>query len=219
MRHLVRSSGPLVLAGVLAALLLVLASLQWRWLGRISADERERMQTSLRSQVSQFTQEFDRELTRAFFWLQSDRIPGPTPAAANSIAHFQRWFASAPHASLVRAVYTVSVEGQPPGPRAAPAATPVMRVSAYDRQRDRLLPLPAAPAELTPILVRLAAQPWPMPAGSDRGSTTLPGPVTDEGPALVIARPPVPVVDAGGSIVFSELERPWDFTIALLDTE
>ncbi|MGI8673337.1 MAG: ATP-binding protein [Luteitalea sp.] len=219
MRHLVRSSGPLVLAGVLAALLLVLASLQWRWLGRISADERERMQTSLRSQVSQFTQEFDRELTRAFFWLQSDRIPGPTPAAANSIAHFQRWFASAPHAPLVRAIYTVSVEGQPPGPRGAPAATPVMRVSAYDRQRDRLLPLPAAPAELTPILGRLTAQPWPVAGGSERGSTTSPGPVADEGPALVIARPPVPVVDAGGSIVFSELERPWDFTIALLDTE
>ncbi|NEN44435.1 hypothetical protein G3V71_24075, partial [Escherichia coli] len=84
MRLGVRLSVPLVLAGVLAALLLVLASLQWRWLGQISADERDRMQRSLRTQVNEFTQEFDRELTRAYFWLQADRGPTPNTAAADS---------------------------------------------------------------------------------------------------------------------------------------
>ena len=98
-----RSWGPLVLAGVLAALLLSLASLQWRWLGQISADERDRMQTSLRAQVTQFTQEFDRELTRAYFWLQADRGPSPVVTAFDSVGHFQRWFTTAPHPGLIEA--------------------------------------------------------------------------------------------------------------------
>ena len=77
----VRSWGPLVLAGVLAALLLALASLQWRWLGQISASERDRMKRSLAAQADEFTQEFDRELTRAYFWLQADRSPSPGTTA------------------------------------------------------------------------------------------------------------------------------------------
>ena len=42
--------------------------------------------------------------------------------------------------------------------------------------------------------------------------------MASEGPALVIPRPPVPVVNAGGAIVFSRDERPWDYTIVVLDT-
>ena len=42
--------------------------------------------------------------------------------------------------------------------------------------------------------------------------------MASDGPALVIPRPPVPVVNAGGTIVFSRDERPWDYTIVALDT-
>src|SRR5918993_2639949 len=187
----VRSWAPLALAGVLAVLLLALASLQWRWLGQISADERDRMQTSLRAQVTQFTQEFDRELTRAFFWLQADRGPSPVVTAFDSVGHFQRWFTTAPHPGLVRQIYVVSL---PPAGHGSDAVS----VSRYDREGEALVRLPSLPTELAPIAVRLRAIPEAQP---DRGPMSLVPAVAREGPALVIPRPPVPVVNAGGSIV------------------
>jgi signal transduction histidine kinase len=209
MRSGLRSWGPLAFAGVLAALLLALASLQWRWLGQISTDERERMRTSLRTQVTQFTQEFDRELTRAYFWLQADRAPAATPAAFDSVGHFQRWFDTAPHPALVREIFVVSLPHQ-----GEPAHQ--LAVSRYDRTREGLVPVPDPPATLAPIIERLRKLPEPTP---ERGGGAFPPPVAAEGPALVIPRPPVPVVNAGGTIVFSREERPWDFTVVLLDTE
>jgi signal transduction histidine kinase len=210
MRPAVRAWGPLVLAGVLAALLLSLASLQWRWLGQISADERDRMQTSLRTQVGQFTQEFDRELTRAYFWLQADRgaSPGVTPAI-DSVGHFQRWFASAPHPDMVRQIYVVSV------PQVGGSSPSTVEVSAYDRAREVLVPMRTPPTELASIIAKLKTLP---DAGPERGPTAIAPPVMADGPALVIGRPPVPIVNAGGTIVFSRDRRPWDYTIAVLDT-
>jgi len=208
MRPGVWSWGPLVLAGVLAALLLSLASLQWRWLGQISADERDRMQTSLRTQVTEFTQEFDRELTRAYFWLQADRGPAPVMTAPDSVAHFQRWYTTAPHPALVRQIYVVSLSHERAGAAAA--------LSRYDREREALVPVPTPPAEVAAIVGRLRAMPTsPLP---ERGPGPFVAPVAPEGPALVIARPPVPVVNAGGSIVFSRDDRPWDYTVVVLDT-
>ncbi len=198
-----------MLAGVLAALLLVLASLQWRWLGQISADERERMQLSLRTQVTQFTQEFDRELTRAYFWLQMDRGAMAGSAAAASTGHFQRWFATAPHPALVSAIYVATIED---GPDKAARA---LRLSQYDRETDRLVPV-EPPESLTPIVERLQAH--DATPATERVGQPAPPPVAPEGPALVIPRPPVPVVvNATGSIVFSRDERPWDYTIVVLD--
>src|SRR5918993_766473 len=203
----VRSWAPLALAGVLAVLLLALASLQWRWLGQISADERDRMQTSLRTQVTQFTQEFDRELTRAYFWLQADRGPSPTVTAFDSVGHFQRWFTTAPHPALVRQIFVVSLPQADTGTR--------VEVSRYDRQREALVPVPALPVELSPILERLRRLPEP---SLERGPTGFAQPVASEGPALVVPRPPVPVINAGGAIEFSRERRPWDYTIVQLDT-
>ncbi len=224
-----RPSGPLVLAGVLAALLLVLASLQWRWLGQISTDERERMQRSLRTQVTEFTQDFDRELTRAYFWLQMDRGAVPGVAAAASTGHFQRWFASAPHPALVSALYLVTVErparehdprsGRPDGEAAADAAgAPRLRIAQYDSSRDQVVPVPESPPELLRVLERIRAQATTSDA-ERAGPAAGPAPVAAEGPALVIPRPPVPVVDAGGAIVFSQEERPWDYTVVMLDAD
>lgn len=201
-----------MLAGVLAALLLMLASLQWRWLGQISADERDRMQASLRSQVGQFTQEFDRELTRAYFWLQADR--GPNVTGADSVGHFQRWFSSAPQPELVRAIYVLSV----PHGRASGGS---VEVSTYDRQREVLVPQATVPTELSAIAARLAALPAPSdvrPGSPPPTPAPFISPVAPEGPALVIPRPPVPIVNAGGAIVFSQEQRPWDYTVVMLDT-
>ena len=72
---------------VLVALLATLATFQYRWLGEVSEAERSRMRESLRTRATDFTQEFDRELTRIYlgFHVDSDQVekdPGGTLADA-----------------------------------------------------------------------------------------------------------------------------------------
>ncbi|MDQ4121801.1 MAG: HAMP domain-containing histidine kinase [Acidobacteriota bacterium] len=62
----------LLLAILLPLLLGVLATLQYRWLGEISAAERERMQARLQTDVRRFAQDFNGEMTKAFFSFQLD---------------------------------------------------------------------------------------------------------------------------------------------------
>ena len=63
-----RSGPPWQLAAgvVLVVLLATLATLQYRWLGSVSDAERARMRDSLRTRATDFSQEFDRELTRIY---------------------------------------------------------------------------------------------------------------------------------------------------------
>jgi signal transduction histidine kinase len=209
MRH--RPSTQFIVAGALVSLLLLLGTLQWRWLGQISADERERMLANVEGQVREFTQDFDRELTRAFFWLQVDRSGPPGIAPADSTAHFQRWFSSAPEARLIAAVYTVTLQ-----PRGETAAQPSL--ARYDVDTDRLVPLDSVPSALAPLMARLADVP-PAETQKDAPRTGGPAPLQSDIPALLIPRPPVPVtVSAEGTIVFSQRERPWDYTVAVFDT-
>ena len=163
------------------------------------------MQTSLRTQVTQFTQEFDRELTRAYFWLQADRGPSPVATAFDSVGHFQRWFTTAPHPGLVRA----DLRGVAPAGRRQSARSRCCR--RYDREREALVSIAALPAELAPIVRSPAHAARAEPSNAAPSASC--SPVASEGPALVIPRPPVPVVNAGGAIVFSRDERPWDYTI------
>ena len=65
---------PFIIAALLLPLLIVLAVLQWNWIGKVSAMERQRMQASLMTAGSRFTHDFDREIARAFLTFH----PGPT---------------------------------------------------------------------------------------------------------------------------------------------
>lgn len=208
-----RPSVQLVVAGVLSGLLLLLGTLQWRWLGQISADERERMQATLGSQLREFTQDFDRELTRAYFWLQVDRTATPGVASLDSTQHFQRWFTSAPDPQIVSRIYTVNLPHEP--------GSSDMELARYDPDVEQLVPVTDTPPNLRGLMDKLAELP-PQDATVDRNS---PSPsmlwaVQSDVPALLIPRPPVPVtVSPEGTIVFSQVDRPWDFTIAELDLD
>ena len=74
-----RVSWQLPVAAVLLVLLATLATFQYRWLGEVSRAEGERMRASLRTRASDFSQEFDRELTRTYIAFQIDRRRGSTP--------------------------------------------------------------------------------------------------------------------------------------------
>src|SRR5881227_257130 len=97
----------LLVAAALVALLALLATLQYRWLGQVSAGERERMQTNLRASTARFTQDFDREIGRIYFGLQIDESTVRARAWHDVAEHYRRWQAAAPFPRLVRDLYLV----------------------------------------------------------------------------------------------------------------
>jgi signal transduction histidine kinase len=112
MSRLGRLSLDLKIAVVLLVLLVILAGLQYRWTGEVSRAERERMQASLIQAVARFTDDFDRELARAFFHFFIDpRAPGASPLEAGSAERFRRWRMEAPYPELVQDLFLVERRG------------------------------------------------------------------------------------------------------------
>ena len=100
---------------MLVVLLATLATFQYRWLGEVSEAERARMRESLRTRATDFTQEFDRELTRIYlgFHVDGDLVetdPGGT--LADALARTQ---ANAATAGLVKAVFVIDAQGPQAG--------------------------------------------------------------------------------------------------------
>ena len=94
-------------AAALLGLIALLATLQYRWLGQVSAAERERMQTNLAGRATAFAQDFDREITRAYLMFQLDPLDRETNVAAHVAQRFESWQASSRFPRLVKDVYVV----------------------------------------------------------------------------------------------------------------
>ena len=94
-------------AGLLVALAL-LATLQYRWVGQVGEAERARLQASARTRAEQLAQDFDREVTRAFAFLQVDEDMLGADGGVRYAARYERWAARTEHPGLVTAVYVVT---------------------------------------------------------------------------------------------------------------
>jgi signal transduction histidine kinase len=101
-RHL-----PILFAVLLVLLLAVLAALQWRWIGEVSAMERQRMRASLASAGGRFTEDFDREVTRAFLFFHPATMESSGERLERVVHQYERWQAEAPYPGLVRDVLLV----------------------------------------------------------------------------------------------------------------
>lgn len=203
-----RPSAMLVLAVVLLALLAVLGTLQHRWLSQVSAAERDRLRATLGTRSTQFAQDFDRELTRAFFWLQL----GPTPSedtVEGATERYSRWFEAAPHAGLVRDIYRVGAE-QPGTP---------LRLHWYDRTAHRIEPLEEWPRELEPWKAQIDEYYASADGDHLRPPPSLLTPIDPDIPALIIARPLVRFRDTHRKGAGVLLTPPFGFTIAKLDVD
>ncbi|HEV2802885.1 MAG TPA: HAMP domain-containing sensor histidine kinase [Pyrinomonadaceae bacterium] len=97
----------LLLAASLVVLLGVLAALQYRWLGQVSAAERERMQATLSAGAARFAEDFDRELGRIYFNLKLDAEAWQRRDGEAYAARYGTWRAGAPHPRLVTSIYVV----------------------------------------------------------------------------------------------------------------
>ena len=152
----------LLLAGGLVVLLAVLAVLQYRWLGQISAAERERMQRTLRAGADRFAEDFDAELARVYFGLQTDADAWQRRDGEAFATRFEGWRASASHPGLIREVFVLERgrEGRAAVVRFDPAARAFMPAdwpAEFVRLRARLegaaaLPDPErAPMRVAPL--------------------------------------------------------------------
>ncbi|MBI4457257.1 MAG: HAMP domain-containing histidine kinase [Acidobacteria bacterium] len=133
-----------ILIAVLLALLALLATLQYRWMGEVSEAELQRMRSSLRADVFRLTQEFDGELTRIYrsFNLQVDFND-----AGDSFGHYgwledqyahryRQWLAVAPYPRLVHDLFWVDMD-----------RSDELRISRFNRETNHL-ELSSWPAEL-----------------------------------------------------------------------
>ncbi len=90
-------------------LLVLLASLQYYWVGQVSVGERERMRASLRVGATRFSEDFDRELARIYLSLQMDAATMRDQSWKEYARRYNHWFETAPYPRLVGDVYLVQI--------------------------------------------------------------------------------------------------------------
>ena len=94
-----------ILVGLLLILLPVLAVFQYRWIGEVSAAERERLSSSLRIASERFAADFDSELSRLANAFQlRDGFPD---TAEPVVERYQSWSEGNTYARMVRSVYVL----------------------------------------------------------------------------------------------------------------
>jgi signal transduction histidine kinase len=198
MRQLRRPSAVEALTALLLVAVPVLAVLQYRWLGRVSDAERDRMRASLEAATSQFRLAFDGEVAAAYVALAMDAETysrGDWPRYAERV---ERWRRAAPHPALLADLYLVE--------RTIDAAPSVAR---FDRQTF----VPAeAPFDVEALV-------WP--AAADALGHRPPGvrsfgfeysPTVASVPALVI-----PVAPNSASMLGEAKPSRFAFVVAVLD--
>ena len=175
---------PVIAAAAIGIVLVGLAVLQYRWLGDVSAAERERMRATLQSRAGDVARAFDEELTRIFvaFHVDADRIDADASAALGDA--YAVWRTSAAHPSVVRALDIID-----------PADLQTLR--RYDPASRRLAAVEWPPAvrawmeRLTRVTPKLPGAPSPLLL-ADAVDGTI--------PALVIAIPKVQRSSDGGTL-------------------
>jgi signal transduction histidine kinase len=96
-----------LLGVVLFALLPILAFLQYRWLGRISEAEHQKMLESLKRDTGEFCKDFDLEITRAFMTFAITYDASVENKIGQYNSHFNRWLKASKNPELVKSVWDV----------------------------------------------------------------------------------------------------------------
>lgn len=97
------------LIGALLALLVLLATLQYYWLGEVSAGDRERMQSLVDAGAARFGEDFDLEVARMYLTFQIDAQAVVTRQWEHYAQRYDHWVQHAPYSQLVGAVYLVEL--------------------------------------------------------------------------------------------------------------
>ena len=140
------------MAGV-AAILGILAMLQYRWTTQISDNEQERIRTQLRTATGQFRQDFYREMVTASAVFQVDAETLAEHDWSRFTTRYEEWLRNPANAELVSSVYVWDLhahEGQ--------------QELRLDRQSGEFVP-GTFPAQIKKIV---ESAPWRAPGGTLR---------------------------------------------------
>jgi signal transduction histidine kinase len=167
------SSSAALISGLLA-LLLLLASLQYYWLGEISASERDRMQSLVNSGAARFSEDFDMEIAGMFLGLQMHADTVRTQFWERYAQRYDHWRTQSAHPRLAGDIYLAQL---------------------YENGRIKLM-------HFNPALRQFSSADWPAAMVDLRGRFeqsiksmrvedgllvgNTPDPIADDVPALVI---------------------------------
>lgn len=94
------------------ALLGILATLQYRWIGQVTESERTRLQASLQGDIAHLAEDFDREITRIFLAFQMEAVPLNRQAWNAYAERYHQWSVTSPYPDLVDQVYVVNANSR-----------------------------------------------------------------------------------------------------------
>jgi signal transduction histidine kinase len=172
-----RVKSSLVLAALPLILLPCLAVLQYRWIGEVSAAERDRLESSLRVASDQFATDFDTEFSRL---ANSFQIRDGLPETAGPVLErYQTWSESAGYPHLVRAMYLLKLDpdGAPEFNRIdlqSGALQPESLPKDLQNMGERLRPGATVTASGGPILLSVTAFRRGRPFATQRGTDFRP---------------------------------------------
>ena len=109
------SSGQVFVIFAMLLLLVVLAGLQYRWLGQLSAGEQEQMKTHLQSVLARFSEDLDNEITHVYstFSLDfEDANIGENEKLTRCSGRYERWLKQAAHPEMIRKIYVALMDDQ-----------------------------------------------------------------------------------------------------------
>jgi signal transduction histidine kinase len=192
-----------VVAAALLGLILLFATLQYKWLGQISDAERERMKATLNTRASGFAQDFDGELTRAYLLFQTEPVPDGQFDATRVAARFDRWQATARYPRMIKDVYMVPGD---PGTRA--------QLQRFN-QATRVVEQAEWPDSMRDLRAQVQQRNDAPATAGQRVIRTIPAPVWETVPALVVPSPLMRFGPPGASPQPPTLS----YTVLLLDRE
>ena len=101
---------PGLVAVALFGLLVLLAMLQYRWLGQISDADRAQRRARLEQDAREFAQDFDRELTRAYLLFQGEPFNATSSddLLSRVAQRYDHWQSTSTFPRLLKDVYTFS---------------------------------------------------------------------------------------------------------------
>ena len=134
------AAAALVSIAILGVALVVLGTLQYRWIGAMADAERQRMRAGIEFAAHHFSDEFDHELTRMFLSFQ---MPLSEATPDRLLHHYDEWAVSSRDPKIVKAIYFV-----PPN-----ALDKLQRIDLSARTM-RPVPWPASFASVRPLLAR-----------------------------------------------------------------
>ena len=180
---------PPAIAVLLLLLLVALATLQYQWIGRVSDLERQRMHENLQSAGSRFTEDFDRELTRAFIYFHPEPGGSTKESLERTVSQYDRWRNDAPWPDMIQGIFAARRQ-----------ADGTLELSRFQSEARRFEPV-SWPAGFQRVRQRLSTE---IAKGQHRFPFAL---IDPDLPGLTLPLAFGPASEAGGTLLLLQIDR------------